>query len=114
MKPTDLIRNLMIMAAIDGKFTQPELEYLGERARLWGISPDEFKTQISAAVRPEADFTIPPTMGERLEVLSEMIQVMAADGNLDEIEKKFLASATIGMHVTLEQLNQLIDDLVKS
>src|SRR5262245_39976836 len=112
MKPTDLIRNLMIMAAIDGKFTQPELEYLAERAKLWGLTPEEFKQQISAAVRPEAEFTIPPTMGERLEVLGEMIQVMAADGDLHEVEKRFLAAATIGMQVSLEQLNRLIDELV--
>jgi uncharacterized tellurite resistance protein B-like protein len=114
MKPTDFIRNLMIMAAIDGKFSQPELEFLAERARLWGLTPTEFKLQISAAVRPEADFTIPPTTGERLEVLREMIQVMAADGRLHDVEKRFLAAATIGMDVSLDQLNRLIDELVSS
>jgi uncharacterized tellurite resistance protein B-like protein len=51
-----------------------------------------------------------PEDQERL--LSDLIKIMAADGDLDEIEKRLFAVAAAKMNVQQDHLDQLITKLV--
>ena len=46
-------------------------------------------------------------------MLGDLIRIMAADGDLDEIEKRLFALAASKMNVTQKELDELITKLVK-
>jgi len=45
-------------------------------------------------------------------MLSDLIRVMAADGQLSEVEKRLFALAAAKMNVDRKELDHLIDDLI--
>jgi uncharacterized tellurite resistance protein B-like protein len=47
-----------------------------------------------------------------MQLLSDLIKIMAADGQLDEIEKRLFAVAAAKMNVQQRELDQLITKLV--
>jgi hypothetical protein len=65
------------------------------------------------AVSEEAVVTIPPTAGERRQLLREMVRVMGVDGELAEIEKQLFAVAAATMQIGDAELNQIFDDVLK-
>jgi uncharacterized tellurite resistance protein B-like protein len=105
------LKNLMIMAAIDRKLTDEEMELLLRRSRQWQIDPEEFAAAMQYASDEEATLTLPDDHQERLGMLREMMQVMVADGELAELEKQMFAVAAAHMGVTDAELDQLIDSL---
>ena len=107
----DLFNNLMVMAAADGKLTDGEIELLVERARKWGITKGEVAAAADYASSGEAEFVFPPSIEERREVLAELVRVMAADGELADIEKKLFALAAAAMDITPDELNRILDSM---
>ena len=65
MDRLELFRNLMIMAAADGKFTEDELRFLGKRASRWGITDAEFTATLKYSVDANAHMTIPDDAEQR-------------------------------------------------
>ncbi len=112
MNQADLFRNLLIMAAVDGRMSEAELRLLTERAAEWDISDDQFEDAIQDAISGDAELTIPTNGEDRSELLKEMIRMMAADGCLAEQQKKLLAVATTALGVNSTELNELIDSLL--
>lgn len=110
MSRFQLIRNLLAMAAADGSIAQAELELLSDRAARWGVSESEFATALEQAVQPDAEVEVPAAADERTELLREMIHVMAADGRLEESEKRLFAAVAATMEISDQQLNKIIDD----
>ena len=43
MSQSDLFRNLLLMAVVDGRMSEAELRLLVHRATEWGITDDEFE-----------------------------------------------------------------------
>jgi uncharacterized tellurite resistance protein B-like protein len=111
MDRLELFRNLMVMAASDGKFTEDEIRFLGQRANKWGITDAEFSAALRSAVDPSAHLTIPEDGEQRRAMLCEMIRMMASDGELAEIEKELFAVAAAEMDIPSEELDQLLDEL---
>ncbi|MDG2382999.1 MAG: TerB family tellurite resistance protein [Pirellulaceae bacterium] len=112
MTQAELFRNLLIMAAIDGRMTESELRLLSDRATQWDISDDEFEQAIQDAIAGKTELTIPHDPVERAELIQEMICIMAADGQLSEQEKELLAIATTAFGISPVELNGLIDSLL--
>ena len=54
MDRLDSFRNLIIMAASDGRMAEAELRLLSHRATEWGITDDQFEDAIEASSRHEA------------------------------------------------------------
>jgi len=56
---------------------------------------------------------LPKEKSEQMRMLGDLIRIMAADGDLDEIEKRLFALAAAKMNVTQKELDELITKLVK-
>ena len=108
----DKLRNLLVMAAVDGSLTQREIDFLTDRCQHWEISEDEFAAAIRYAISDEAQLSIPATQEERVEMLQDLIRMMAADGQLAEIEKELFATAAVKMSIADEELQEIIDSVL--
>jgi uncharacterized tellurite resistance protein B-like protein len=113
MDAADCFRNLLLMAASDGRMTEAELRLLLHRAAEWGISDDQFEDAIHDALHGQAMLTLPDEPAQRIEVLKDLIRMMAADGRLDRDEKALFALASAALGIDAEALNQMIDTLLE-
>jgi uncharacterized tellurite resistance protein B-like protein len=113
MKIMDKLRNLLVMAASDGSLTDREIRYLSDRCQQWGLSPSSFAEAIEYALSKEAELALPPRKSDRVEMLKDLMSVMAADGHLAETERHLFAMAAAKMEISETELNQLIDNLTK-
>ncbi len=112
MTQAEMFRNLLLMAAVDGRMAESELRLLSDRATEWGISDEEFEAAIQQAIQGTAEFTIPRDRDERADLIKEMICMMAADGQLASEQKELLAFATTILGISPLELNNLIDRLL--
>ena len=59
MNPTDLLRNLFIMALADGEIASEELSLLAEHRDCWGMSKEQFEATLREAESPSAPLQLP-------------------------------------------------------
>jgi uncharacterized tellurite resistance protein B-like protein len=104
--------NLLIMAAADGALTEREIKFLMNRSARWGISEDEVAKAIKFALSDRAELRIPTREPERLAMLQDLIRMMAADGELAEVEKRLFATVAAKMKISNEELNEIIDSVL--
>ncbi len=112
MKFYDKFQNLIVMAIADGNLSEGEIRFLSERCKRWGMSDHEFGQAIEYALRADAILTIPTSHDERVDLLKELIQTMAADGELAEIEKQLFAVAAARMELPDGELGKIIDSIL--
>lgn len=105
------LKNLMIMAFADGSLTQSELEFLSDRSVQWGLSQGDFTAAVEFALSDEAELQIPPNKQDRIELLQDLIRIMAADGHLAEAEKTIFAMAAAVMELPDGELDRIIDEV---
>ena len=113
MKIMDKLRNLLVMAASDGRLSENEIRYLTHRCEKWGLPETALADAISYALSGDAELTVPPRESERLEMLEDLMKMMAADGALAETERDLFAIAAARMEVSEAKLNRLIDKLIQ-
>lgn len=112
MTPFEMFQRLMRMAAADRQFTDEEIEFLSLRASSWGITDQQFDKALREAAAGKADEVIPATPDEREKLLKNLLLMMAADGELKEVERRLFAEAAARMNIRPDQLNQMIDELI--
>jgi uncharacterized tellurite resistance protein B-like protein len=112
MNRFEMFKNLMMMAAADRNFTEEEVQLLSLRASRLGVTDRQFDEAIRLATSGEMQLSIPDTRDEQLKLLRELIEVMAADGELAPEEKQLFASAAARMEITEDELNDLIDQML--
>jgi len=112
MEPLDLFNNLMLLAAADGKLTEEEIAFLAVRAENLGISQDDVESAIAGASTGAADLVIPDSHNDRVELLQQMITLMAVDGELADVEKTLCATASAAMGFSINEFNEIIDSLL--
>ena len=112
MSDREKFKNLLIMAAADGRMNEAELRMLSDRATEWGITDEEFEDMLRQAIDGRATLTIPTEDNERDEFLKDMIRMMAADGHTSDGEKKLIAVCSAVLGVTSDDLNRLIDEVI--
>lgn len=113
MKIMDKLRNLLVMAASDGSLSESEIRYLTDRCHKWGLPESSFAEAIAYALSDDAELTMPARESERLEVLEDLMSMMAADGNLAATELNLFALAAAKMEISEAKLNRLIDKLTQ-
>ena len=106
-------KNLFVMAAADSSLSQEEVGFLAERARRWGLTDQQFTAAIQYAISPDATLSIPQDKADRKEMLRDLVRMMAADGELADIEKQLFAVAAAEMDISDEELNELFDSLLR-
>ena len=112
MKAIDYLKNLVIMASADGAFTEREIDWLVDRCAELGLDEADLGNALEYAIGDQAAMKLPKVPEEQERLLSDLIKIMAADGELDEIEKRLFAVAAAKMNVQQAHLDQLITKLV--
>ncbi|MFO1065074.1 MAG: TerB family tellurite resistance protein [Pirellulales bacterium] len=112
MEPPDHLKNLVIMAAADGSLSEQEIALLIDRAAHLGLSEEDLEKAIAFALSGNAKLKLPIDRMEQDEMLRELIRMMAADGQLLEVEKRLFALAAAKMGIDRGDLDKLIDDMV--
>ncbi len=110
---TELFHNLVNLAAADHKFTEEEIAFLINRAETWGIPSDEFETALVGIGAGEIALNIPETYEQRVALLKEMIRLMAADGEMAEMEKQLCAHASAKMNFNNIQFGELLEEVIR-
>lgn len=108
----EMFQNLVNLAASDGKFTEEEVLYLARRAEKWGISNDEFESCITGLMEGTLEIKLPDVRAKREELLSEMIRLMAVDGQLAAMEKHLCATASARMDFTTTEFKSILDKVL--
>ena len=113
MDAADNFRNLLLMAVSDGQMAESELRLLSDRATQWGVTDDEFGKALRDAISGRVALTLPTDSNERIEILKDMIRMMAADGVMTDSEKQLFAVASGVMGIGVEHLNGIIDEVLE-
>jgi len=112
MNALDHLKNLVIMAAADGHLSENEISLLIDRCGKLGLHEDDLEKAISFALSGNAKMRLPVDRAEQDQLLEELMCMMAADGQLLEVEKRLFALAAARMGIEKENLDKLIDSLV--
>lgn len=108
---TEQLRNLVVMALADGSLGVDELALLVERCAELGLDEEELREAIQFALSDSASLRLPSDPVDQEALLVDLLRMMAADGQLNETEKRLFALAAAKMNYGAEQINQLIDRL---
>ncbi len=112
MDKMDLFRNLVVMAAIDRRFTQEEFELLSVRAAQLGLSDEQFRSTIDFALSEEAALELPVAGPDRAQMLRELVRMMVVDGELADIEKELFAVAAAQMGIGEAEVAEILDGML--
>ncbi len=112
MQHLDHLKNLVIMAAADGKLSEQEIALLVDRCAALGLAEEDLEKAIDFALSGSAKLRFPVDRTEQNSMLSDLIRMMAADGKLSEVEKRLFALAAAKMGIEKTDLDTLIDKLV--
>ena len=114
MKHLDYLKNLVIMASADGSLTEREIAWLIDRCGELGLGEADLGEAMEFAISDAATLKLPKDRTEQMNLLGDLIRIMAADGELDEIEKRLFALAAAKMNVNQKELDDLITKLLKN
>lgn len=106
------LRNLVVMALADGSIGQREVDMVAERCVELGLGQAELESALSYGLGDDAALELPADVGQREELLGDLVRMMAADGHLDEAEKRLFALAAARMDITGDRLHQLITSVI--
>jgi len=112
MEQLDHLKNLVIMAAADGSLSEQEIALLVDRASALGLDEEDLEKAIAFALSGEAKLKFPVDRAEQNRMLADLMTMMAADGELQEVEKRLFALAAAKMGIEKSELEALIDKLV--
>lgn len=112
MTPLDHLKNLVIMAAADGSLSEQEIALLIDRCGQLGLAEEDLEKAIAFALSGEAKLRLPSEPVDQKSMLTELMRMMAADGQLLEVEKRLFALAAAKMGVDKSDLDTIIDQLV--
>lgn len=113
MNHLELFQNLVNLAAVDGRFAEEEVEMLARRAEFWGIESQEFETSLAGISSGTIEIRLPDSQAERIQLMKEMIRLMAVDGNLHESEKRLCATASARMDFSSHEFNSMVDQVLR-
>lgn len=112
MHHLDHLKNLVVMAAADGMLSEREIALLADRCSEMGLKDADLGKAVDFALSDQASLKLPKQKDEQIHMLEDLIRVMAADGNLSELEKRLFALAAAKMNIEKEELDKLIDRML--
>ena len=110
MERLEMFKILMVMAAADKKFTSEETQLLALRSHRWGLTDEQFAEALEFAKNGATSLPFPEKPKDRERLLRDMLEVMAADGELAPVEKKLYALAAVAMGLSAEDLDEKLDE----
>ena len=112
MQHLDHLKNLVIMASADGSLSEGEIALLVDRCSEMKLDDADLGKAVAYALSDEASLKLPTEKKEQIAMLTDLIRIMAADGQLSEVEKRLFALSAAKMGIERSELDHLIDKLV--
>lgn len=104
------LKNLVMLAAADGRFTDSEMAVLLAVASRENISPDDFNKVIDDP--DSVDIVLPEDEDTKLNYLRDMVALMMIDGDLDEQELAICKIYAIALGYNSKIVDGMIADIV--
>ncbi|MEM0924646.1 MAG: TerB family tellurite resistance protein [Planctomycetota bacterium] len=103
------LRNLVVMAMADGSIGEREVDFIAERCHELGLDEGALQHAIRFGLGDNAALELPTEPAERDALMIDLVRMMAADGKLEESEKRLFALAAAKMEISGEHLGELLD-----
>ena len=103
------LRNLVVMAMADGQIGEREVAFVADRCHELGLGEAELTHAIRFGLGDDAALELPTDPDARDALMIDLVRMMAADGVLEESEKRLFALAAAKMEISTEHLNELLD-----
>jgi len=113
MDPNVRLRNLMVMALADGSLGEREVQFVTDRCNELGLGEFELRDAIRFALEEDAQVTLPCDPAEGESLLGDLLRMMAADGMLDESEKRLFAICAAKLGFGSQSIDPLFDRLLR-
>jgi uncharacterized membrane protein YebE (DUF533 family) len=107
------LRNLVVMAFADGTLGEREVNLVADRCAELGLDEFDLRKAIEFGLGDNAALEIPTDPVERQSLLRDLIRMMAADGRLEEREKRLFALAAAKISITAAEVERLIDETLE-
>ena len=104
------LRNLVVMAFADGSLGEREVNLVADRCAELGLDEYDLQQAVQFGLGDDAALEIPASQEHREDLLRDLIRMMAADGHLDESEKRLFALAAARMMLSGADVERLIDE----
>jgi len=103
MKPIRQLEYMLMMAAADNSLGMAEMKLLRERCQYWGITKEQFSEAMDRALCPEKRPALPTDKRAGLQLLANMGEMMAADGEMDVVERGMFANTAEKLGIPKEE-----------
>jgi uncharacterized membrane protein YebE (DUF533 family) len=107
------LRNLIVMAFADGSLGEREVNLVADRCSELGLDGYDLQKAVEFGLGDDAALEIPVEPNECRALLQDLIRMMAADGHLDESEKRLFALAAAKMMMSVADVEKLIDETLE-
>lgn len=108
------LRNLVVMAFADGSLGEREVNLVADRCFDLGLHEHDLQKAVEFGLGDAAELELPTIPSEREALLVDLIRMMAADGQLEEGEKRLFALAAAKMSMSAVDVERLIDKILGS
>ncbi len=113
MDPNTRLRNLMVMALADGSLGEREVQFVTDRCAEMGLGEYELRDAIRYALEESASIQLPDNPNESESLLGDLLRMMAADGMLEEGEKRMFAICAAKLGFGSQEIDSLVNRLMK-
>lgn len=107
------LRNLVVMALADGSLGEREVNLVADRCAELGLDEYDLQKAVEFGLGDDAALELPTVRDEQIELMLDLIRMMAADGILDEGEKRLFALAAAKMSIDTPEIEKLIDSALR-
>lgn len=107
------LRNLVVMAFADGSLGEREVNLVADRCSELGLDEYDLRKAVEYGLGDDASLEIPADQESRESLMRDLIKMMAADGHLDEGEKRLFALAAAKMSMSASDVEALIDEVLE-
>ena len=108
------LRNLVVMAFADGSLGEREVNLVADRCAELGLDEYDLRKAVEYGLGDDAALEIPKDDKDECEsLMRDLVRMMAADGVLDEGEKRLFALAAAKMSMSASDVERLIDETLE-
>ncbi len=98
------------MALADGSIGEREVNLVADRCEQLGLHEDDLHRAIKFGLDDSAALEFPSDKNDRETLMRDLIRMMAADGHLEETEKRLFALAAAKMNLSVADVDRLITE----
>jgi uncharacterized tellurite resistance protein B-like protein len=106
------LRNIVVMAFADGSLGEREVNLVADHCADLGLDHEDLRRAVEFGLDDGAAIEVPNDQTEREWLMKDLIRMMAADGRLDESEKRLFALVAVKMSMTAADIERLLDQVL--